>query len=308
MRKPRTASTPKTFFLDFETTGLDASKDHVLEVGLRGSAHLDRLVSDAPEATAPALRLHGLTKTWREREGLPGATVLDELLDRLGETPTVVAHNAAFERAFLEAWVQREGAGLGRTLPQITWQCTLQTAFTLVQRRLPSLSLGALATRFGWDTEGLHRAGTDAALTEKLWNLEVAWEGVRQQLGENPGLVYLAGPFRGDGSREAMEANVVGMKGMAQWAQAVMPKAALIVPHLNLSFLDEAGENGAQVRETVLSSCEQMVRQCRALIACGECSPGMAREIECAQTQAIPVLRVPGWRVETAPKSGRIVA
>ncbi|HNX94256.1 MAG TPA: hypothetical protein PKL14_03775, partial [Holophaga sp.] len=140
------------------------------------------------------------------------------------------------------------------------------------------------------------------------WELDTAWMGVRQQLGEDPGLVYLAGPFRGDGSREAMEANVVGMKRMAQWAQAVMPKAALIVPHLNFTFLDEAGENGLQVRETVLSSCEQMVRQCQALIACGECSPGMAREIECARAHAIPVLRVPGWLIESATKAGRIVA
>jgi hypothetical protein len=218
---------------------------------------------------------------------------LDELLERLGPGPVeVVAHNAAFERRFLEAWAAREG----RFLPEITWHCTLERAWALTPKAPFSCRLGALAELFGWPTEGLHGAGIDATLTERLVAVLDVWTAVRDRLGPDPGLVYLAGPFRGDGTAEAMAHNRARMAGLARWAQAVLPDATLVVPHLNFAFVEEAGKHGDRIRAQVLHGCEALVARCQALIQCGSHrTEGMAREITVAEATGLPVLQVPGW-------------
>jgi DNA polymerase-3 subunit epsilon len=281
------------FILDFETTGLDPATDQVLEVGLRGPATLDALVSNARPASSEAEAVHGLDPDLCRCLGRPSADVLDDLLGQLGPGPVeVVAHNASFERRFLEAWVAREG----RVLPEIRWQCTLERAWALTPKAPFSCRLGALAELFGWPTEGLHGAGIDATLAERLVAVLDAWTAVRDRLGPDPGLVYLAGPFRGDGTAEAMAHNRVRMAGLARWAQAVLPDATLVVPHLNFAYADEAGKHGDRIRAQVLHSCEALVARCQALIQCGSHrTEGMAREIAVAEAMGLPVLQVPGW-------------
>ena len=293
---PMTSITPSLwprFILDFETTGLDPATDQVLEVGLRGASRLDALISDARPASSEAATVHGLDPDLCRCLGRPSAEVLDDLLARLGPGPVeVVAHNAAFERRFLEAWVTREG----RVLPDIRWHCTLERAWALTLKAPFSCRLGALAELFGWPTEGLHGAGIDAALTERLVAVLDAWTAVRDRLGPEPGLVYLAGPFRGDGTAEVMAHNRAGMAGLARWAQAVLPSAILLVPHLNFAYADEAGKHGDLIRAQVLRSCEALVARCQALIqCCAHRTEGMAREIAVAEAAGLPVLQVPGW-------------
>jgi hypothetical protein len=279
--------------LDFETTGLDPGKDRILAVGLRGAASFEALVSDAGPASPEAEQVHGLDPDLCRCLGRPSAQVLDELLALLGPGPVeVVAHNASFERRFLEAWAAQEG----RALPDIRWRCTLEQAWELAPKAPFSCRLGELAALFGWRTEGLHGAAVDAALTERLVSVLDAWAVVRERLGPEPGLVYLAGPFRGDGSPEAMAHNRDRMAGLARWAQAVLPSATLVVPHLNFAFTDEAGRHGDRVRAQVLRSCEALVAQCQALIRCGPAlTEGVARELAVAEALGLPVLTVPGW-------------
>ena len=281
------------FILDFETTGLDPATDQVLEVGLRGADTLDALISDARPASPEAAEVHGLDPDLCRCLGRPSAEVLGDLLARLGPGPVeVVAHNASFERRFLEAWAAREGRGL----PEIRWHCTLERAWALAPKAPFSCRLGALAELFGWPTEGLHGAGMDATLTGRLVDVLDAWTAVRDRLGPEPGLVYLAGPFRGDGSAEVMAHNRARMAGLARWAQAVLPDATLMVPHLNFAYADEAGKHGDRIRAQVLRSCEALVARCHALIQCGSHrTEGMAREIAVAQARGIPVLQVSGW-------------
>lgn len=289
----RPSTAPRRFVLDFETTGLDPLLDQVLNVGLRGADHWDALVSDAQPSSPEALHVHGLDPDLCRCLGQPGREVLGTLLERFGPGPIeVVAHNASFEHRFLEAWAGRHSL----PLPDIHWRCTLEQAWGLVANAPFSCRLGQLSELFGWSTEGLHGAGRDASLTEMLLETLDAWSSARETLGEPESVIYLAGPFRGDGTREAMAHDRARMTALSRWAQAVFPKATLIVPHLNFAFADESGKRGDQVREQVLRSCETLVKHCSALIQCGGLvTAGMSRELAVAKTLQIPVIQVPGW-------------
>ncbi|MBK6381859.1 MAG: 3'-5' exonuclease [Chitinophagaceae bacterium] len=280
------------FFLDFETTGLSPVTTHVVEVALRGAASLDCLVSDAPPSTPEALRVHGITTWLCQREGRPSREVLADLIHALGPGPVeVVAHNAAFEQGFLEAWASREGVDL----PEILWTCTLAWSRRLMPRAPLNHQLGSLAKSLGWKVEGLHRAAADTDLTVRLAETLEAWEQVQNTLGPVPGVVYLAGPLRGDGSSMTIARNQAAMATLSRWVQAMLPSATLLVPHLNFAFVDESGERGLSVRPQILRSCERLVARCDALILFGEPTEGMQKERQVAEFMKVPVLTVPGW-------------
>ena len=286
--QPTTAIPPlPRFFLDFETTGLDPANDHVLEVGLRGRITWDRLVADAPPASLAALRVHGLDPVLCQVRGRPSREVLGELIGRLGPGPVeIVAHQTQFERGFLEAWARREGSAL----PEIRWSCTLEQVRALAPDAPFRYRLGELASVLGWDVSGLHRAGADAALARRLHEAREA------ALGPDPGLVYLAGPLRGDGSVEAIRHNQAAMTRLCRWAQAVLPRAVLVVPHLNFAYLDESGPQGLEVRARALRACERLVARCDALVLCGqELTEGMRKEQLVARACGIPGFQVPRW-------------
>lgn len=284
---------PPLFALDFETTGLSLRFDHVVEVGLGGFRPYDAVVSDARPSSVGAQAIHRITPDELQRFGIPGAAVLDGLLEALGKGPVrIAAHSASFEQGFLQAWAER----LGRNLPEIDWVCTLDLARCLCPDPSVSKSLEALAWRLGLRHGPLHRAPEDAALTLRLHEALEAWGTVRSTLVQEPFLVYLAGPVRGDGSQACMRFNRSQMMLLAQWAQGVLPKATLFVPHGNFAFLDESCDPTGHIRELAMRSCEQVLSRCDALILCASgLSSGMLREKEVAQQLGIPVFQVPGW-------------
>jgi hypothetical protein len=125
------------------------------------------------------------------------------------------------------------------------------------------------------------------------------WDHLQRRFGGGPLVLYVAGPLRGDGSPGAIRHNQARMAAMARRLQALLPQAALVVPHGNFSFVDEAGPEGLGVREQVLRACEALVLRCDGLIQCGAVpSPGMARELRVAERAGIPVVQVPGWEAE----------
>ncbi len=282
-----------TFYLDFETTGLDAFRDAVVEVGLRGAANFEALVSDAPPSKAAAQRVHGLSPERLKAQGRPGREVLLGLLHALGSAPVrILAHQAVFERDFLEAWAQREGLAL----PSIQWECTFVRSRQLLGEASIGHALGELAQALGWAPTTLHRAGPDAALTQRLDEALRAWEALQMRFHGQAPVLYLAGPLRGDGSTDAIRANQAAMLQRARWVQAVLPKATLVVPHGNFAYVDESGPHGHQVRSQVLASCEKLVRLCDALLQNGETvTEGIRREREVALAHGLPILVVPGW-------------
>lgn len=245
-------------FLALTTTGPDPGRDRVLGGCLRDRQGRELGTWDEP---------YGLVR------GLGGSSV--------------AVHGAASARGFLEAWAARAGV----VLPEVRWHCTLEMAGELLPGAPFGLDLAGLGRLLGW------APGTDrAALTARLWETLVQWGWIRSELGPRPGIVYLAGPYRGDGTRFAMAHNQARMADLSRWAQAVLPDAALVVPHLNFAYLDEAGPGGGQVRAQVLTACAALVRASHALVLCGdELTGGMRRELDAAVDAGLPVYGVPGW-------------
>jgi len=289
------------FALDFETTGLNPHFDRVLEVGLAGPRPFHALVSGAGPSSPGALATHGITEGEAQHSGLQSAEAFLATLDALGAGPVRIAsHNAAFERGFMEAWAGR----LGQALPEIEWVCTLDFARGLCPDPSISKNLKALARRLGLRHGALHRAMADAALTLRLHPVLQAWETLRAELDQTDALIYLAGPLRGDGSHDCIRHNQVQMMLQAQWAQGVLARATLCVPHCNFAFLDESRDPAGRVRELALRGCEKMLSRSDFLILCGGVlSPGMIREREVAVRLGIPVFQVPGWDAFT-PAAG----
>ncbi len=162
----------RSVVVDTETTGLEPDGDHrVIEVAcvellrdLPTGATFHSLIDPEREVPEEATRVHGFT-----REHLVGkprfAEIAAALLDFLGDAP-LIAHNAPFDLAFLNAELRRAGLP---PLPPERAVCTL----TLAKTRYPGLpnSLDALCRRFGIDlTERTsHNALLDCRLLSDVY-------------------------------------------------------------------------------------------------------------------------------------------
>ena len=81
---------------------------------------------------------------------------------------------------------------------------------------------------------------------------------------------------------------------LRQCAGGGLPEAALVVPHCNFSFMDEAGPGGLAVRARVLAACERLLLRCDGLILCGqELTEGMAMERAAAIAAGLPIVQLP---------------
>ena len=120
------------------------------------------------------------------------------------------------------------------------------------------------------------------------------WQDLQTRFGQGPLVLYLAGPLRGDGTREAIRANQNRMLARARLIQDLLPQAALVVPHANFSYVDEAGPGGLAVRARVLDACERLLLRCDGMILCGaELSQGMVRERDAAVRAGMPIVQLP---------------
>jgi DNA polymerase-3 subunit epsilon len=194
----------RSVLFDTETTGLDPmSGDRVIEVAalelvndLPTGRHFHALIH--PERAIPdeAVRIHGITLEALEGKPL-FAEIADELLAFLGEGK-LVAHNAPFDFAFLNAEFSRLG------LPALDGARMVDT-LALAKARFPGLpnSLDALCRRFGIDLSErtTHNALLDCRLLAEVY---VELTGGRQrglelvEAGETavPAMVYAAGGTR----------------------------------------------------------------------------------------------------------------
>jgi len=158
----------RAVILDTETTGMDPTADKVIELGLvlfeysRDSGEIGRVLGtynglEDPGMPIPAesTRVHGITDAMVQGKRIDDAAVAD-LLEDVG---IVIAHNAAFDRPFVEA-----------RLPQFSsmaWGCSWQE-LPWDEAGIASAKLEYLAYRFGFFYEG-HRAEIDClALLEVL--------------------------------------------------------------------------------------------------------------------------------------------
>jgi DNA polymerase III subunit epsilon len=152
--------------LDLETTGGSPANDRVTEVGavkVRGGEVLGNFHTLVdPEVPIPPIitALTGITD--RMVAGAePIQVVLPCLLEFLGGA-VLVAHNASFDRRFLQTNLERHG--YRRLANRVV--CTARLARKLLPRdEVPNVRLATLAAHLGTSVAPCHRALTDARAT-----------------------------------------------------------------------------------------------------------------------------------------------
>jgi DNA polymerase-3 subunit epsilon len=170
----------REIIFDTETTGLDPqSGDRIVEIGCIEMVNrvptgrtFHAYFNPARAMPSGAEAVHGLTDAFLA-DKRPFAEHADELIEFLGDA-TLIAHNAGFDLAFLNA-------ELGLCLRDPVCRSRLVDTVALAKVRHPGakLSLDALCTRYGIDRS--HRTRHGALLdAELLAQLYVELTGGRQ--------------------------------------------------------------------------------------------------------------------------------
>ncbi|MDH5315006.1 MAG: 3'-5' exonuclease [Gemmatimonadota bacterium] len=153
--------------VDVETTGMRASGDRVIEVGVvvvqgaRRERVVDRLINPGRHVSSVITRITRITNA--DLTAAPEFTaVADEVLDALAGR-VFVAHNVRFDWGFLAAELRR-ARGIGLTGPRL---CTARLARRLVPEA-ESCGLDWLSGYFGLENPARHRALGDAWATADL--------------------------------------------------------------------------------------------------------------------------------------------
>ena len=156
--------------LDVETTGVSPHTDRIVSASLcrlrfsaaQGEETLTILFNPQRPIPADATRVHGITDA-----DVAGADTFavraQELRDFIGTRP-IVAHNVAFDAAFLNAEFQRAGVG---TLHRNRRYCTMLRYQAMNGGRWKGSNLDAVAFRFGIPVRQghTHRADEDVRIT-----------------------------------------------------------------------------------------------------------------------------------------------
>jgi len=165
--KPRNADT--VIVLDFETTGMSPDQgDRAIEVGaikLEGGEIVDRFQGLMNPGLRVSSFIEGLTGISNEMldEAPSCGLVMDEFADFI-EGYDLVAHNASFDRRFLDAELASIGRGYGGQ-----FACSMLAA-RRVYPDAPNHKLGTLVEYKGISNNGtFHRALADAEMTAGLW-------------------------------------------------------------------------------------------------------------------------------------------
>jgi DNA polymerase-3 subunit epsilon len=156
-------------FLDVETTGTDALRDRLVEVGVvlgRNGEIVARhswMIHPGMPIPKESTAIHGITDA--DVEGKPSfGEVAQEILAVLGQA-IPAAYNAAFDRGFLLAELDRAGIRASDPPPavrrEVDWVDPLAFARELYKHE-DSRALGDMAQRLGIELVKAHRATDDA--------------------------------------------------------------------------------------------------------------------------------------------------
>ena len=165
--------------IDFETTGVNAENDRVIEIGLvgftRGEMDFQEAFLVNPGIPIPeeSRAIHGITD--EELEGAPTFGAVLGQIEALIAGRFPVAYNAAFDRGFLMQEIKRAtmvGARLGTPLPpafrdDVSWLDPLVWARVVLEGQ-KSYRLGEIAAHLGVALERAHRAAGDAEATGRV--------------------------------------------------------------------------------------------------------------------------------------------
>ena len=153
-------------FLDFETSGLEAGKNHIIEIGALkidsdGFEHAyDTFVKPPVKLTEKITQITKITD-----EMLSDAPTIDEIIHDFYEfisDSTIVAHNAEFDAT----WLILEFMKHNLPLKNNSIVCTFKWAQLMNESRC---SLSALTKKYKIGHLNAHRALADAAVTKELF-------------------------------------------------------------------------------------------------------------------------------------------
>lgn len=159
---------------DTETTGLNPNEgDRIIEIGaveminhIPTGKTFRRLINPGMAVSEATIRITGITDAHlRDKPSFEDPDIVDAFLDFLGDA-TLVAHNASFDRGFLNMELQRCGRDI---IPEDRWIDTVQIA----RKRYPGApaSLDALCKRFDISLESrtFHGALLDSQLLASVY-------------------------------------------------------------------------------------------------------------------------------------------
>ena len=202
--------------LDVETTGLDYTKEKMIEFAAlrlengKIKKEYQTLINPEQHIRKSSIAVHGITEEMvkdapTEAEAMPG------ILEFIGDNP-IVAHNAIFDYSFINEAAKRT-TGNAITNPMID----SQMMFKEVYPDLESCGMEALMKRFNESFNERHRAMADAmglALSypslKKLYKKKYAW-----QMKQIENVEYLFERFlRIQGAVSTMQAELQDLKSI----------------------------------------------------------------------------------------------
>lgn len=153
---------------DLETTGLDASKEEIIEIGAlkvengEVKSVFNKLVKADRKLSPMIVQLTGITDEMLENE--PSIKpVLAEFLTFIGED-VLVAHNAEFDLSFIREYAKKLFA---KDIPNLA-ACTLLISRDLLPN-LENHKLHTVANYYHLNIVNRHRAIGDVELTYQIW-------------------------------------------------------------------------------------------------------------------------------------------
>lgn len=169
----------REIIFDTETTGVNPKEgDRIVEIGCVELINLNptgvtfhRYLNPERDVPDEVVKVHGLTNAFLKDKPV-FAAIADELLAFIGDSP-LVAHNVEFDRAFLNAELERLGKPL---IPQDRCIDTLVIArekFRGANNRLDALAKRFQLERYGFDLEARKGAGGHGALLDSKMLAEI---------------------------------------------------------------------------------------------------------------------------------------
>ncbi|MEM6802474.1 MAG: 3'-5' exonuclease [Bacteroidota bacterium] len=169
MHNSPSPSANTAIIFDFETSGLSPSHgDRAIEIGAV-KIEAGKVVDRFQQLMNPGFRISGFIESYTgiSNELLGDAPSCEEVMesfaDFIGED-NLVAHNASFDKRFLEAELQRVGMNFRGNIA-----CSMLLARRIYQRA-PNHRLGTLVAYRNLQAEDVfHRALADSEMTSRLW-------------------------------------------------------------------------------------------------------------------------------------------
>ena len=164
--------------LDLETTGLDVTRERVVQMGavamlgarILEAPRLDQMIDPGIPIPPSATRIHGLKDD--DVAGAPPFAAVAPLLREIMSGRVVIGHNTAFDLAILRHEAARAG---------IPWQEPMALDLVLLagalEPSLPDLALETVTRLLGVSIEGRHTALGDCLATAEALKKQTVPKG-----------------------------------------------------------------------------------------------------------------------------------